>query len=494
MEVTESVDIEPDRIYVISPRSQLEISGSRLTVEELPPERPRMPVDRFFRSLAEERGANASAVVLSGTGRDGTLGLRAIRENGGITAAQDPEDADYPEMPRSAISEGCAEVVRPASELVEEVLRVIGEKGLEEAEPDELPEETQSALERILARVGSEAGHQEHQAKIEELDEVNSYLSNLMEATDIATIFLDRELRVRRFTESATDIFNLLPSDEGRPFHHITHHLELEDYFEERIRGVLETLETAEREVWDREGRCYIMRIRPYRSPEDRIGGVVITCFEITDRKRMEEEVRSARDEAEAERSRLAALMDHLPAGVVIVEAASEAVLSVNQRARELLWREGDNGDGERRADDPVQLDLPETGSLLVERAVEFGEPVLERELTIDLAQGRRDLLVSAAPITDGRGEIRECVLTLVDIEEVVRQAREKEEEAERARGCFVATVSHEFRTPLNAILGYTQLLSEGIPDALAKEQSRTVHRIEACVPGPDLRALLAGA
>jgi two-component system CheB/CheR fusion protein len=118
-----------------------------------------MPVDLFFCSLAEERGSRAAGVVLSGSGRDGSLGLRAIREKGGITAAQDPEDADYSEMPRNAISEGRVEMVLPADELAAEVLRVIGEDGLERVESKALPDEAESALDRIVARVGSESGH-----------------------------------------------------------------------------------------------------------------------------------------------------------------------------------------------------------------------------------------------------------------------------------------------------------------------------------------------
>src|SRR5256885_456374 len=86
-------------------------------------ERPRAcaPIDHFFRTLAATHDGKAVGVILSGTGADGALGLKAIRENGGLTLVQDPEEAEYDGMPRTAISMGLVDRVLPISRLPEAI-------------------------------------------------------------------------------------------------------------------------------------------------------------------------------------------------------------------------------------------------------------------------------------------------------------------------------------------------------------------------------------
>src|SRR5262249_4022256 len=85
---------------------------------------PRLPIDYFFRSLAEDQGARAIGIVLSGTGSDGTLGLRAIKEAGGITFAQDPDSARYDGMPRSAIESSAADFALSPEAIADELVKV----------------------------------------------------------------------------------------------------------------------------------------------------------------------------------------------------------------------------------------------------------------------------------------------------------------------------------------------------------------------------------
>src|SRR4051812_15395874 len=103
--------VEPNHIYVIPPNADLSIRDGVLRLN-----RPvgstrgvQLPIDYFFRSLAEDRGPLAIGVVLSGTGSDGTFGLRAIKEAGGVTFAQEPASAKYDGMPRSALESGAAD-------------------------------------------------------------------------------------------------------------------------------------------------------------------------------------------------------------------------------------------------------------------------------------------------------------------------------------------------------------------------------------------------
>jgi two-component system CheB/CheR fusion protein len=132
--------------------------------------------------------------------------------------------------------------------------------------------------------------NQENRHKVEELAMLSSDLQNLFAATDIATLFLDRELRIQRITPKVDEIFNVRTTDRGRPLSDLTHRLtypELRDDAETVLRQLAE----IEREVPDDQGRWYLTHLRPYRSRDDRIAGVVITFVDITRRKTQEAEI-----------------------------------------------------------------------------------------------------------------------------------------------------------------------------------------------------------
>ncbi len=110
--------VERDIVYVIPPATEMSVTGGALHLRK--PNEPRgmrLPVNVLFSSLASAQGERAIAVVLSGMGTDGTLGMQAIKAVGGLTAAQQPESAQFDSMPRSAISAGCADIVALPSEL-----------------------------------------------------------------------------------------------------------------------------------------------------------------------------------------------------------------------------------------------------------------------------------------------------------------------------------------------------------------------------------------
>lgn len=123
--------------------------------------------------------------------------------------------------------------------------------------------------------------NQELKAKIEELKRANSDLENLMEATDIATLFLDRELCLQRYTPKATQLFNIIPADIGRPFAHISHKID-HGALPGLAKQVLDSLEKVEEEVPSHDGRWFLLEMRPYRTVEDKIDGVIVTLVEIT--------------------------------------------------------------------------------------------------------------------------------------------------------------------------------------------------------------------
>src|SRR3989440_1265257 len=124
-QVTDGMLVEPNRVYVIPPNVDMVISQGILRLTPRTETRGHhMPIDRFLRSLAEDKGSNAIGVVLSGTASDGTLGLAAIKGEGGITFAQDEKSAKYDGMPKSAIATGCVDFVLPPEAIAKELAKI----------------------------------------------------------------------------------------------------------------------------------------------------------------------------------------------------------------------------------------------------------------------------------------------------------------------------------------------------------------------------------
>ncbi|WP_226504602.1 CheR family methyltransferase [Pseudomonas sp. MWU16-30317] len=150
-------------------------------------------------------------------------------------------------------------------------------------------EELQSINEELLTV------NYELKTKVEETDKINDYLTNLIASTDIATVFVDRSMRIKWFTPRATEIFSMLPVDTGRSLLDITHRLDYVNLAGDAA-SVFETLNLIEREVSSTDQRWYIVRLLPYRSSEDHIDGTVLTFIDITQRRLAEEELRRSEE------------------------------------------------------------------------------------------------------------------------------------------------------------------------------------------------------
>ncbi|MFO7724855.1 MAG: PAS domain-containing protein, partial [Oceanipulchritudo sp.] len=143
----------------------------------------------------------------------------------------------------------------------------------------------------------------ELQVKVDELSRTSSDMKNLLNSTDIATVFLDNDLKVRRFTECATSIFKLIPGDVGRPITDLSTRLNYPD-LEVDVRKVLRKLIASEKPVSTSDGAYFTVRIMPYRTLDNRIDGVVITFTDITAAKRLEAGLRDRHAELEDRVSR----------------------------------------------------------------------------------------------------------------------------------------------------------------------------------------------
>jgi two-component system CheB/CheR fusion protein len=149
-------------------------------------------------------------------------------------------------------------------------------------------------------------------------------LNNLIASTDIATVFVDSALRIKRYTPRTADIFSIIPSDVGRSLLDLTHRLDYDELADD-VAATFETLRPTEREVRSSDGRWYIVRLLPYRTTEDRIEGAVMTFFDITARRQAEEQA-SASDM----RMRLVAESTH-----------DYAIITIDPDGRVTSWNKG---------------------------------------------------------------------------------------------------------------------------------------------------------
>ncbi|MGA7972895.1 MAG: chemotaxis protein CheB [Pseudolabrys sp.] len=166
-----------------------------------------------------------------------------------------------------------------------EELQSINEEYRSTSEELETSKEELQSINEELQTVNGEL-----KVKLDAVSRAHNDLQNLMAATDVATLFLDASLHIKRFTERLTDLFRVTPSDEGRPITDFSHELDYGDLVKD-VHAVMADLAPIHREVRSRDGRWYDVRLRPYRTVEDKIDGVVITFFNVTERKKTEQEL-----------------------------------------------------------------------------------------------------------------------------------------------------------------------------------------------------------
>lgn len=159
-EAQDAQDVRPNCIYVIPPNTDLSIvQGKLLLVEPVAPRGRRLPIDLFLRSLAEDSKEKAVGVILSGMGSDGILGLRAIKEQAGLTLAQDPASAQADSMPRSAIEAGVADIVAPPEALPGRIAAILAMAA--QTQPPASPQKAPnlSALDKIIILLREHSGN-----------------------------------------------------------------------------------------------------------------------------------------------------------------------------------------------------------------------------------------------------------------------------------------------------------------------------------------------
>jgi two-component system, chemotaxis family, CheB/CheR fusion protein len=189
--------IKPNCVYVIPPNTEIRVVKDRLRLARpAEPRGLRLPINVLFSSLASARGENAIAVVLSGMGSDGTLGLQAVKAVGGLTVVQTPESAQFDSMPKSAIAAGCADILEQAGALPERILdylKQIRNQAVIDSDPSRSTS-SQDALSSIIALLRRQTRHDfslyrsstlhrriERRLAIHGLSELSDYASLLAE-------------------------------------------------------------------------------------------------------------------------------------------------------------------------------------------------------------------------------------------------------------------------------------------------------------------------
>ncbi|MBI1296716.1 PAS domain S-box protein [bacterium] len=262
--------------------------------------------------------------------------------------------------------------------------------------------------------------------KVDETAQAHNDLQNLLTATQIATIFLDRDLRIKRYTPAAVDLFNLMPPDLERPIGHLRSNLHYPE-LENDVRKVLRTLTAVAREVKRKmpngDMQWFMTNIRPYRTYNDRINGVVITFVDITVNKRAEEELRRSEEQFRA-----------------LVDASAQMVWTTDAQGRvvqdSLSWRTFTGQTHEERQEwgwlNAIHPDDRARAEAGWQRSMETARPYTNEFRVYHVATGDYCwTTVRAVPLMNSEGSVRGWVGMNIDINER-KQAEENLREFNR--------------------------------------------------------------
>ncbi|HEY1791611.1 MAG TPA: chemotaxis protein CheB [Opitutaceae bacterium] len=315
------------------------------------------------------------------------------------------------------------------------------------------------------------------QGKMEELETTTNDLTSLLRSTDIAVVFLDPSLKIRRFTPSARDLVEILQTDIGRPISDLARKFEDPDFLADGA-AVIQTGRTVEKEVDTRSGRTFVRRILPYKTTENKVDGVVIVFVEISDRKAAEAELRRSE---QLYRIVMDGLTEH-------------AIVVLDTQGRFKTWPASAERFFGYGAADILGKPLatiygggPERGQAAGDKlALALKSGTVSDEHWYRRANGSMFWGSGAiSPLWDPKGQLIGFVKVVHDYterkraEDALKKARDAAEEANTAKDEFLANVSHELRTPLSSILLWTSVIEDKSAQAAPKLMDEGINAIK---------------
>ncbi len=214
-EVEDGMVVEPNCAYIIPPNRDMSFEHGTLRLQE--PSAPRglrFPIDHFFRSLAQSQRERAIGIVLSGMGSDGTLGVRAIKTEGGMIMAQNPESTEFDGMPRSAIATGLVDYVLPPAEMPAQLIAYSSHVSGKAQRPIQPPaHKTGASLKRAFTLLRAQTGHDfshykqntilrriERRMAVHQVDSLDGYVHYLEQTpSEVDSLFCDLLIGVTNF-------------------------------------------------------------------------------------------------------------------------------------------------------------------------------------------------------------------------------------------------------------------------------------------------------
>jgi two-component system CheB/CheR fusion protein len=362
-----------------------------------------------------------------------------------------------------------------------EELQAINEELRSATEELETSKEELQSINEELTTVNAEL-----KSKVEETGKINDDLRNLITANDIGTVFVDRNLRIKRYTPRATDVFSIIPSDIGRSLLDITHRLEYDKLADDAAEA-FDSLRLIERELQSVDGRWYLARFLPYRTTEDRIEGAVLSFIDITSRRAAEDRLREGEKRM----------------NIVAESTRDYAIITLDDDGLVTSWNTGAErifgyAETDMLGQPCDMLYTPEDQAIKAVRQ-EMGQARLYGRVEEDRWQVRKDgsrFRASGVLSRLDQQGVSGFAKIMRDLDELAlsrlaeRSARtpadsgnghpgeQAEQRAERLRDEFLAVVSHELKHPLNLISASAELISRS-PEV---RQNQLIQRATATI------------
>ena len=486
-------------------------------------------IDDFFRSLAVDQKNKSIGIILSGTASDGVLGLEAIKDEGGITFAQDEESAKYPDMPHNAVDSGAVDHVLTPSSIAEELVRISRHAGSISAPSisiESYEKNDQQSLQKIhTKKVSARRSHfnplpnkdlnlsraqvsrdQDVQLKIEnlerevarikehfqpgvkesknispetfssenaeilsfneelqstneelettkeellvrnaEMSQINDDFTNVLHATNVPIIIVDRELNIRRFTPFAEKSLRILPSDVGRPITDIRLPIRFPD-LGALLLEVIQTAQARHEETEDEAGRWYTLWVRPYMSLNNKIDGAVITFIDI-------DEIKHAQIELEQSLSYVQNILGTMREPLIVldkdfkIKSANTAfykmfLLTPEDTEGMLLYDLKNHAWDTPKLHEALEKILPEKSSFQ-NLEIDFHFPTM----------GTKFMSLNGQRLLPAVRREELILLAMQDLTERILLQQRNES--------FISTASHELKTPVTTIKTLIQILQK---------------------------------